>query len=221
MSITPDEAWMEQQWEEFYQEVKEQAIEEVTFDRLQSYYLVHPAVAKPPLWALAEARDLLGDHPSASQVLGAVSIEVGIKDVLLKPIVYGLVHTEAAAKLITEEAMGRQSVNKFKKSLFHILHEHGGIDLNNFKRDGSLKPLWEEVALIRDRRNRIVHRAESATSEEAELAVAVASTVMETLIPSVLDRLGFELDSDGVVRDKRQLQIQKLHLELENYNQRS
>ena len=80
MSMTPDESRIEQQMEELYQEHKEYAIEEFTIDRLQSFYLAHSTIAQPPLWALAEARDLLAEHPSAAQVFAAVAIEVGLKE---------------------------------------------------------------------------------------------------------------------------------------------
>jgi hypothetical protein len=106
MSMTEDEARYEQWMEELYAEHSKQAIEEFTADRLQSFYLKNPVLAKPPLDTLVQSRLLLGSHPAAALVFAATATEVGLKEVLLKPVVYGLVHSESAASLITELALG-------------------------------------------------------------------------------------------------------------------
>ena len=106
MSMTEEEARYEQAMEELYEEHSKQAIEEFTAERLQSFYLNKPLLAKPSFDALVESRSLLRSHPTAALVFAASATEVSLKEVLLKPVVYGLVHSESAAGLIAELALG-------------------------------------------------------------------------------------------------------------------
>src|SRR5262245_24040593 len=100
-------------------------------ERLQSFYLDNPEVAKAALWALGEARALLGTHPSAGLVFAVTAIEVGLKTALLKPILHGLVHADFAGALIAELATERH--DRSKGLVFAILDEYGGIDLKTYK----------------------------------------------------------------------------------------
>src|SRR5437016_11002375 len=75
-------------------ELFQQAVREFTADRLKSYYVAQPRLALPALDSLKESQSLLASHPKAALVFAMTAIEVTIKTVLLKPIVFGLVHTE-------------------------------------------------------------------------------------------------------------------------------
>lgn len=169
-------------------------VERFASERLQSFYLDNPDVAKAALWALGEARSLLGAHPSAALVFAVAAMEVGLKAMLLKPILYGLVHAEFAGALIAELATERQ--DRSKGLVFAILAEYGGIDLKTYRRPGAPKTLWEEMADVQKARNSVVHRAEAAAVADATLATELASHVVETLFPAVISKLG--LHTHGV-----------------------
>jgi hypothetical protein len=62
-----------------YEEHRERAISEFTDERLQSYYLEHPALAQPALQALTDSRYLVPIHLGASLVFAAIAAEIGIK----------------------------------------------------------------------------------------------------------------------------------------------
>src|SRR5947209_3228283 len=82
-------------------------------ERLQSFYVDNPDIAKPPLWALAEARVFLADHPSAALVFAVTAMETGLKAALMKPILHGLVHAEFAGALVADLATdSRQDKSK-------------------------------------------------------------------------------------------------------------
>jgi hypothetical protein len=193
MSMTEDEARAEEWMEELYAEHSKQAIEEFTAERLQSFYLNNPLLVKPPLDALVESRLLLGAHPAAALVFAAIATEVGLKEVLLKPVVYGLVHSESAATLITELALGHTGMDRFRDLLYQILSEHGGLDLGSFVRPGCSKKLWEEVRDVQKRRNAILHRAELRSYEDVRQSIEVASCILETLFPAVATQLGLHI----------------------------
>jgi hypothetical protein len=107
--------------------------------------------------------------------------------------VYGLVHQESTASLITDLVISHTSFDRFRDLLFQILTDHAGTDLRAAKRPGASKLLWEEIAAVQANRNALVHRGERPAMEQAELSIEVATTVLEQLIPSVLHHLGLHL----------------------------
>lgn len=190
--MTEEEARYDDWMSALYEEHSQEALKEFTTERLQSYYLSNPEVVAAPRQALIESRNLLIDHPAPALVFATIAIEVGVKMVLLKPIVYGLVHDISAAGLITDLAIGHGG-DRYRDLLFHVLSKFGGIDLKSFRRTGCKQSLWNEIDVILKRRNAIVHRAERATDEEAENSVYVASAIIEDLFPNVVVNLGLHL----------------------------
>ncbi|MCX5842678.1 MAG: hypothetical protein NT022_02820 [Deltaproteobacteria bacterium] len=185
--------------EALYAEHREQAIQEFTNERLQSYYLSFPSVAEPPFRSLDEARQLLPEYPTAAFIFAVIATEVGLKAALLKPIVYGLVHSDSAAGIITDMVIANKGYEKFRDLLFQILNEYGGIDLKKFSRPGVSKPLWDEIIDVQKKRNQIIHQANVVTSDESHHAIAVATSVLEELFPSVITKIGFHIHENGRV----------------------
>ena len=209
MSMTPDEARYEQWLDEIYSEHKEQAIEEFTTDRLQSFYLDHPDIILFPSQALSEGRSLLGISPRAGFIFGAIAIEVSLKKAILQPAVYGLVNSKSTADLITNLAMSHVQIGKFKKLLFHILSEHLDLDLGEFTRLGAEDPLWKEAESIREKRNNVVHEALPVTTDEAQRSIEVGLFILESLIPMLLEKLGLVLGPDLLVKERGKYEIER------------
>jgi len=198
MSMSYEEAAYDQYLSERYEELKveeliKEAIEEFTDERLKSYFLDNRALAKPAVDALSAARELTGINVTASFLFAAIAVEVGLKTTLLKPIVYGLVHAESVAGLVTDLAASHAGMDRYRKLLLELLQQYGGVDLDTFKRSGSNKALWEEIKDIQSTRNLIVHRAETASEKDAELALSVATEILETIFPAVVKKLGLYL----------------------------
>jgi len=193
MSTTPDEAAYDEYMAELYEEHKKEAIEEFTFERLQSYYINNKLMAQPAFLALSEARSLIESNKSAALIFSAIAMEVGLKTTLLKPIVHGLVHTESVAALITDLTISHSGMDRYRKLLFQVLRDHGGIDLSNFKRTESNKTLWEEINTVQKKRNLIMHRAIKAEVEDADLALAVASEILESIFPEIITKMSLHL----------------------------
>ena len=67
-------------------------------------------------------------HPRAAIVFAATAMELAVKTVLLRPIVYGLVHDESVAEFVTElTTQHTRGIETFKKLLTAILKRLGGI----------------------------------------------------------------------------------------------
>lgn len=193
MSRTPHEAEYEEFMDRLYEEHRGQAIEEFTAELLQSYYRSNGHLAKPAFDALIEARNLMKTSITAAFVFSAIAMEVGIKETLLKPVVHGLVHAGSVASLVTDLVMSHRSMDRYKDLLLQILREHGGVDLLSYKRPGSAKNMWDEIKTVQIKRNHVVHVGQVATQGDTSLALSVATTVLETLFPSVVTRMGLHL----------------------------
>mgnify|MGYP000715793827 CR=1 FL=1 len=193
MSMTEDEYAYDEYMAQLYEEHKAEAIEEFTAERLQSYYSDNRLLAESAFYMLSEAQDLIGVNATAGFVFGAIAMEVGLKETLLKPIVFGLVHVASSASLVTNLVMSHQSMDRYKDLLLQILRDQGGVDLQSYRRPSSTKTIWEEIKNVQTKRNLILHTAQTASREEAALAVGVASTIMSELFPAVLMRMGLHL----------------------------
>ncbi len=193
MSMSYEEARYEQYMDDLYEEHRKEAIEEFTDERLTSYYSANKLLAKPAFEALSEARTQYESSPRASFIFATIAMEVGLKTTLLKPIVYGLVHTESVATLITDLTLSSLSMDRYRNLLLKVLQDHGGVDLNSFKRSGSSKPLWEEIKEVQKLRNDVMHRAEIVLKEKAEQALGIASEILETIFPKVISKMGLHL----------------------------
>ena len=176
----------------FYEELYDEIVQDFTEARLRSYFVANPELAMPAARALADARTLVPTHTTGGFLFGAIAAEVALRAVLLKPILYGLVHSDTAAALITKAAIAYQDEG-FTKVLLDLLASFGGVDPRTWYRATGGQKLWDEILVVRTKRNGVMHRAESATDADAELAINVAACIVEQLFPSVVAKLGLHL----------------------------
>lgn len=198
---TPEDIAREEAYGDLLDEISKQAIDEFTLDRLRSYYVSHRDIAVQVLEVYREAKELLDKSPSAALVLFTTAIEVGLKVTLLKPVIYGLVHNESVADLVSDLAVKNNGFDRFKPLLARVLAEYGQIDFDAFTIEGHKKTMWEEVSVLQGARNGVVHRAELVSHEMAALAQEVATMIIGNYLISVLSGLGLQLLKGGVVGD--------------------
>lgn len=193
MSMSEDDYKYDEYMAQLYEEHKIEAIEEFTNERLQSYYNQNRFLAKPSFDAFNEAQKLFSVNTTAGFIFAAIAMEVGLKESLIKPIVFGLIHSASSASLVTNLVIEHRNMDRYKGLLLQILRDHGGLDLKNYKRSGSNKSILEEIDNVKNKRNKIMHTAEGASHEEAALALGVASTILQQLFPSVIAKMGLHL----------------------------
>src|SRR6266702_5013666 len=87
--------WAEDHAKEIYEQNYDAAVEEFTNERLRSFYEKEPLVALSSVNALNYAKELLNSHPKAALVFAVSAIEMAWKDVLLRPMLHGLIHVES------------------------------------------------------------------------------------------------------------------------------
>lgn len=185
MSMTLEEAWQEEAYDRMVQDVldshKDDIIGEFISERMASYYKNHPDLTDAAERVIGEAKKLLELSPTASLVFSRAAVEITLRDVLLKPVAFGMVHDDTAGPLITELVVGNR---QFTRLLFAILESHG-LDLKQAKRQGASISIWAEMESIKDIRNRVVHYGEIVTRESAELSLALASILLHKLYPKL------------------------------------
>lgn len=180
------------------QQIADDAIAGFQDERLQSYFIANPTLVEPAVRQLRVARLLYAqNHHGAALVFASSAVEVGLKQTLFRPIVYGLVHSAPAAVIIAELSLGHAALDRFKTLLLDILAGYVGTDLRKYTSPGAAKSLWEEIKDSQEARNAILHRGEERSAADADVALRSASAVLETLFPAVASAIGLHVH-DGV-----------------------
>lgn len=188
--------------EELYVEHRDQAIEEFIFERMQSYYRLKPDLAVNAINFLNKSKKSVDTDPTISLIYAAISIEVLIKSVLLKPVVYGMVHNELAADMISNGLLKQSGIDRFKDLVFNVIDEN--IDLGclikDYKRNMSKVTLWQERDLIQNKRNKIMHTAIECSIEEANSAIDICNEFVDIIL-SVIHSFKLDFAPNGMVID--------------------
>jgi hypothetical protein len=128
-------------------------------------------------------------HPRAALVFGATSIELVIKNVLLRPLISGLVHIEDLALLVVEQSTNQTGMDRFQKLLAGIVSEFSSFELSTLKRPSSSQTLWQEIKTVQEARNGVVHRGETVEDGMATRSIEIAETLLNVIFPAVLSKL--------------------------------
>jgi len=196
------EGVMEQYYQsEAYAEDLERGIDEFIAERQKSYYVDNPAVAESAFNLLAEARALFDlGHYGVSQVMAGAASELAFGDVLLKPMVYGLVHNDSIAPVVADIIENARAVYKFRALLIAIVSQFSGIDLTANVPELGNKSFWSLVNDVREQRNAILHRDQllKVSKEDAEKAMAGAAQLLENVLPVILKTIGLHLHGSTV-----------------------
>ncbi|HEY8098092.1 MAG TPA: hypothetical protein VIE65_18685 [Methylobacter sp.] len=196
---TPEEMEREEWHSKVYDEISSEAIAEFSSELLRSYYLENPLLAKNAFTIFREAKSLAITSPTAALVLYTTAIEVMLKSTVLKPVIYGLVHNVLIADLVSDLVVKNNGIDRFQAILSVILDEYAEIDINTYKIPGHSKTIWEEIKNIQVARNAVMHRAQPALPEMAELAKEVAEIVIIDFLQGIVKNFGLQLQSDGVI----------------------
>jgi hypothetical protein len=179
--------------DELFDEHYDEAVQQFTDERLKSYYLKNPALARPAIEMFDEAVALKQGHPKAAFLFFMIATEITVNKLLVRPIVNGLVHNEAVADIVVKLTPYTGSEN-FKDLFFDILSKLVGIDMTNYRRDGSKLSLWNEWKGLQKERNFLVHGGANPTADGLSLSELVALELLRVLYPKVLGKLGLKVN---------------------------
>jgi hypothetical protein len=142
--------------------------------------------------SMMDARMLITGKFFPNALVSAVTAtELTIRFLLLRPLMQAAFLSEDWANLLTQRITTGQT-DKDRQILSEILRFHD-IDLHSVKLpDG--KPLWSSlIKTVYPKRNAIIHRAESASLDDALLAVYCADQLREQIVLPFAEQLGFTL----------------------------
>jgi hypothetical protein len=180
---------------EFFEENYKDAINQFTGERLQSYYLKHPELASAAFNALQYAQSLRPSYHRAALVFAVTSTELTVKNVLLRPIISGLVHTEELASVVADLTTKHTGIGRFQDLLTEILGQYGGFELKTFRRPDSGKTLWQEMDDVQKARNNVIHRGAVVDEGVVDLSISVASVLLGGIFRRILKKIGLHLHS--------------------------
>jgi hypothetical protein len=64
-----------------------------------------------------------------------------------------------------------------------------GVDLESFELDGQIRGLWGHIEVTQQKRNAILHRAESVELRDAEQTIALATLIVMRLFPLLRQKM--------------------------------
>ncbi|MEC5398083.1 hypothetical protein [Uliginosibacterium sp. H1] len=197
--ITWEEAEQDAAYSQFVEEVAQQAVDEHAEEQLRKFYLGNRSLAQPGRSFLAEGDRVVSASPTSAVLLYTTAIEVGIKKAILEPVICGVVHSEPLASLISEAVIRQAGIDRYKDLLNVLFSEYLGTEFHTLRLGGRVSTMWDDVMQTQKARNRVAHRAELATPEEAQLAGRLAKAVNFRLVESMANRCGLRIDPDGLI----------------------
>ena len=198
MSMTEAEAAFEEmldelrrEWErEYADEYRKEGEENFIDRRLASYFMQNPDMDARARKRCDDARALLDVNYDACTVLACSAIEVGFKNLLLKPVFYGFVNSDHVADLVSTATVSSNREDKRLRGFITVLFRNmTSVDLDAFELGGQKRALWGHIEHIQQKRNGIVHRAESVEREDAEFALALAKLIVQRLFPLLRNQM--------------------------------
>jgi hypothetical protein len=186
-----------------YHEDISRSIDEFINERQKSFYVMNSTVAEPAFNLLTEARELFVlDHYGAAQVMAGAAAEVTLGEALLKPMVYGFVHSDTVAPMLVKIVKDTKQLYRFEPLIIGIVSQFSGLSLTEAT-DGSKKSLWEFVKSVARQRNEVLHGEGlvNVTREQADEAISVATTLLETVFPALLKNLGLHVHGIKICGD--------------------
>lgn len=186
------DAFYEQISQELYPEHKEQAIDEFIEDRMHSYYLKYPKIIQAPIDSYLHANELLDISSRGALVMYTTAIELFLKSVLLKPVLFGTINNENIAELIVDYSVGQAGFNRYKKLLNSLCRYVANIELSDIQ-GTSGKPILDEAEEIQKVRNRVLHQGHKASVDDMEKAKNIASRILKDVVFPVLHKMNLEV----------------------------
>jgi len=197
MSYTQEDAdrdaWYESLQKQFEEDLKGQAK-----DAVKGYLAQHgDAIDQRVKASLAEANALLKDgYFGPALCAAAISIELMIRFMLVRPLVQGAFLSDEWAEILTARvATGRPADDR---DMVPAVLRQWGLDVTKVQGATSGVLVWEfTVGRLFPSRHNYVHRYDSVSQDMATLGVECAEAFRNDIVGTVADQMGFTLGATG------------------------
>jgi hypothetical protein len=201
MSYDESDALRDQAIDYLYEQFEMQYESEFIHRRIEKFYESNREIAQAPLQNLADSKALFeNQYYTSAFIHAAISIEVGIKSVILKPIIYSLAIDNNAGHLLYKQTFQYKSLQSIDPFYYQILKQKTGLNFKNKIRDSSQSTIWNEWDKLQKLRNDVLHQGVSVERLDAEKAIDMASYVCDEIIPYVLDKFLNHIEN-GIIKD--------------------
>lgn len=201
MSYEESDILYEKMMDDLYAEFKEQFEDEFIHERMCKFYKNHRMIAEAAFKNLHESTILFGSKNYSSAFMHAIiAIEVGIKSVIIRPMLYSLAIDNKVGDLLFKYTFKNKSLPQIPKAYYEILKEIMGLDFESIKRQDCKDEIRKEWDSLQEKRNEFVHQGIFLKKEEAENAINMASYVCGEILPSVLDKFYMYIEN-GEIKD--------------------
>jgi len=201
MSYDESDALRDQEMAYLYEQFEMQYESEFIYKRIEKFYESNREIVKAPLQNLADSKTLFeNQHYTSAFIHAVISIEVGIKSVVLKPILYSLAIDDNAGHLLYKQTFKQKSLEFIDQFYYQLLENITGLDFKNKIRDNSQLTIWKEWIELQRLRNDVLHQGISVEKLDAAKAINMASYVCDEIIPCVLDKFLNHIEN-GVIKD--------------------
>lgn len=198
MSRDPDSYYEEEYFEELgRQELIAQALKDVSETGIREYLGTYgDAIDARVENVLAQARYASQSGYPQYAVVGAVTaIELITRFMLVRPLLQGAFLSDDWAQLLVKHITAGRTVQE--RDILPSMLEIYGIKIKEMKLlDGST--FWKTlVETVIRKRNRIVHDGETATPDEAKIALECTTILRKQVVSEIAKKMGFTLDATG------------------------
>ena len=202
-----DVAWelahAEEEWQEVIKGISEDALVQFAEERYTAYFKSNAEMHLPVLDILSEAEKLFGNqHYSASLVFSFIAVENILRELVLRPLVWGTFIDEEVANIMTNNLLNNR-LDQMSKLIFHFLDRSIDVDLRTTTRPGESIPLWQEIEEFKSLRNRIVHSGVKCDDKSAIRALEITQFLYEKTFLTILSTAHFEIDSSNRIVGKK------------------
>jgi len=143
---------------------------------------------------IGESKKLLDNqHFSASVIYSFIAVENILRDLILRPLVWGTFIDEEVASLITNSILNNR-LDQISNFIFHFIKESISLDIRTLTRLDQTTPLWQEINEFKSLRNRIVHKGAKCDEGSAIRAFVTAEYLYNDIFLRVLSTAGFKID---------------------------
>lgn len=193
-----DVAWEmaheEEAWQETVNEIKEEALVEFSEERYKAFFISNPEMHLNTLEIIGESKKLLDNqHFSASVIYSFIAVENILRDLILRPLVWGTFIDEEVASLITNSILNNR-LDQISNFIFHFIKESISLDIRTLTRPDQTTPLWQEINELKSLRNHIVHKGAKCDEGSAIRAFVTAEYLYNDIFLRVLSTAGFKID---------------------------
>ena len=150
--VAYDMAYAEEAWKETVNGIKEEALIEFSEERYEAFFISNPEMHLNTLEIMAESKELLDNHHfSASVIYSYIAVENILRDLILRPLVWGTFIDEDVASLITDSILNNR-LDQIQNFLFHFIKGSISLDIRTSTRPDQTTSLWQEISELKSLR---------------------------------------------------------------------